>query len=142
MDFVDNEVAKDTGTIQGRAVFNNTGHIIEPGMFGRARLLGSGEYEAIMVPDEVIGSDQSRKFVYVVNSDGVVSSRTVQLGPLYKKKFRVIREGLYPQSVVVTGNIQKVRDGSGVIPQMVDLTDQETNPDADQQTDKQAPSVD
>lgn len=121
MDFLDNEIAQDTGTIQGRAIFDNADHTIQPGMFGRARLLGSGEYEAVMVPDAIIGSDQTRKFVYVVDAQGKVAMRPVELGPLYQKTYRVIRQGLTAADVVVTGNIQKVRDGSEVNPLIAEL---------------------
>ncbi len=127
MDFVDNEVALNTGTMQARAVFENTDHLIEPGMFGRARLLASGEYEALMVPDEVIGSDQTRKFVYVVDETGHAAVRPVELGPLHQKTYRVIRKGLTPDDVVVIGNIQKVRNGVEVEPQMTDLSAPETD---------------
>jgi RND family efflux transporter MFP subunit len=127
MDFVDNEVALGTGTIQGRAVFKNTDHIIEPGMFGRARLLASGEYEALLVPDAAIGSDQTRKFVYVINEARQVELRPVELGPLHQTSYRVIRKGLSPQDIVVIGNIQKVRNGLEVVPEMKDLSVPETS---------------
>lgn len=120
MDFVDNEVDLDTGTIQGRAIFNNADHTIEPGMFGRARLLASGEYEALLVPDSVIGSDQTRKFVYVIDENSQVAMRPVELGPLHQKTYRVIRKGIGPQDRVVVGNIQKIRDG---IPVQVEMTE-------------------
>ncbi|MBP9864918.1 MAG: efflux RND transporter periplasmic adaptor subunit [Candidatus Omnitrophica bacterium] len=127
MDFVDNEVALGTGTIQGRAVFKNTDHTIEPGMFGRARLLASGEYEALLVPDAAIGSDQTRKFVYVINETRQVELRPVELGPLHQTAYRVIRKGLTPQDLVVIGNIQKVRNGLEVVPEMKDLSIPETS---------------
>jgi len=127
MDFVDNEVAQDTGTMQGRAVFDNADHLIEPGMFGRARLLASGEYEALMVPDDVISSDQTRKFVYIVNAENQAEMRPVELGPLHQKTYRVIRKGLSPEDVVVIGNIQKIRSGAPVVPQMTDLSAPEMN---------------
>jgi len=127
MDFVDNEVALGTGTIQGRAVFKNTDHTIEPGMFGRARLLASGEYEALLVPDAAIGSDQTRKFVYVINEARQVELRPVELGPLHQTAYRVIRKGLTPQDLVVIGNIQKVRNGLEVVPEMKDLSIPETS---------------
>jgi len=127
MDFVDNEVAMDTGTIQGRAVFKNNDHTIEPGMFGRARLLASGEYQAMLVPDEAIGTDQTRKFVYVVDETNHVIIRPVELGPLHQKKFRVIRKGLQPQDRVVIGNIQKVRNGIEVTAEMTDLSSPDTS---------------
>lgn len=114
MDFVDNEVDLGTGTIEGRALFENSEGIIEPGMFGRARLLGSGEYQALLVPDAAIGTDQSQKFVYVVDDDNQVEMRFVQLGPLQDNDLRVIRDGLDETDRVVIGGIQRVRAGSPV----------------------------
>jgi RND family efflux transporter MFP subunit len=114
MDFVDNEVDLGTGTIEGRALFENSEGIIEPGMFGRARLLGSGEYQALLVPDTAIGADQSRKFVYVVDDNDQVEMRFVQLGPLQDDNLRVIRDGLEENDRVVIGGIQRVRPGSPV----------------------------
>lgn len=109
MDFVDNEVDLSTGTMEGRALFENEDHFIEPGMFGRARLPGSGEYEAILIPDTVIGTDQSNKFVYVVKNDNTVEARLVKLGPLHNNNLRVIREGITTQDRIVINNFQKVR---------------------------------
>jgi RND family efflux transporter MFP subunit len=116
MDFVDNEVDQGTGTIEGRAVFENPQGIIEPGMFGRARLIGSGEYQALLVPDAAIGTDQSRKFVYVVDDENQAEMRFVQLGPLQDGDLRVIRDGLAETDRIVIGGIQQVRAGSPVNP--------------------------
>ncbi len=121
MDFVDNEVDLETGTIEGRALFENADGVIEPGMFGRARLLGSGEYQALLVPDTAIGTDQSRKFVYVVNDDNQAEMRFVQLGPLQDNDLRVIRDGLDETDRVVIGGIQRVRAGSPVDAQDGDI---------------------
>lgn len=116
MDFVDNEVDLGTGTIEGRALFDNPDGVIEPGMFGRARILGSGEYQALLVPDAAIGTDQSRKFVYVIDAENQVEMRFVQLGPLQEGDLRVIREGLDKNDRVVISGIQRVRAGSPVSP--------------------------
>lgn len=116
LDFVDNELDFGTGTIQFRAVFRNEDHTIEPGLFGRARLMGTAEYTAILVPDEIVGTDQSRKFVYVLGEGNTAEARTVKLGPLHQGTFRIIREGLAPEDTVLIGNIQKIRPGSVVTP--------------------------
>ncbi|PON14019.1 efflux transporter periplasmic adaptor subunit [Candidatus Entotheonella serta] len=115
MDFVDNEVDRGTGTVSGRAIFPNPEKIIYPGLFGRVHLLGSGEYEALMVPDDAIGTDQSRKFVYVVKIDNAVVRRWVTLGPLHEG-LRVIRDGLSASDRVVIGGVQRVRPGVPVLP--------------------------
>ena len=69
MDFVDNQLDRGTGTIIGRALLPNPDLSLIPGLFARLRLPGSGEYRAILVPDEAIGSDQSQKFVFVVDGE-------------------------------------------------------------------------
>ncbi len=114
MDFVDNEVDTETGTIQGRAIFDNKDKLIYPGMFGRARLIGSGLYEALLVPDEVIGTDQSRKFVMLVNADGKAERRFVELGPVRDSGLRIIRSGLEPDDVVIINGLQRARPGTPV----------------------------
>lgn len=125
LDFVDNELDAGTGTIQFRGVFDNKDHVLEPGLFGRARIMGSPEYTAILVPDRVISTDQSQKFVYVVGENNTVEMRKVKLGPLHQKEFRVIREGLSAEDVVIIGNIQKVRPDMPVTPAMTEITREE-----------------
>ncbi len=124
MDFVDNRIDISTGTIQGRAVIPNPDGIIQPGIFGRARLLASEEYEAILVPDALIGTDQSRKFVYVVNDENTVQMRPVTLGPVYDTTWRIIRNGLNAEDRIVARSIQRVRPGMVITPAEVSLTDE------------------
>lgn len=114
MDFVDNEVDAGTGTIQGRALFSNENTVIYPGMFGRARLLGSGRYEAMLVPDEVIGTDQSRKFVMVVNGEGKAQRKFVEIGPLRDSGLRIIRSGLDSSDQIIINGLQRARPGTPV----------------------------
>ncbi len=116
MDFVDNEVDLGTGTIQGRAIFTNADSVIYPGMFGRARLSGSGLYEAFLLPDTVIGTDQSRKFVMVVNEQNQAEMRFVKLGPVRDSGLRVIRDGLTESDRVIINGLQRARPGTPVTP--------------------------
>ena len=74
MDFVDNRVDPATGTIRGRALVPNPGGFLTPGQFGRLQLLGSGEFDALLVPDSAILSDQSRRFVWAMGKDDVPES--------------------------------------------------------------------
>ncbi len=126
MDFVDNEVDLGTGTIQGRAILPNPGLVIYPGQTGRARLLGSGEYEAILVPDEVIGTDQSRKFVMVVGAENQAEMRFVTLGPLRDGGLRIIREGLVAGDRVIINGLQRARPGTLVTPVDGEITESES----------------
>ena len=83
VDFVDNKVDVSTGTILSRGVFPNPGGYLTPGYFGRVRVAGSGEYNALLVPDAAVGTDQSVKFLLLVNSENVVERRPVKLGALF-----------------------------------------------------------
>src|SRR5436309_10573018 len=110
MDFVDNQVDRGTGTIVGRALLPNSDLSLLPGLFARLRLPGSGQYRAILVPDEAIGSDQSQKFVYLVDGESKAQYRTVKIGPLIDG-LRVVREGVGPEDRVIVAGLQRVRPG-------------------------------
>jgi RND family efflux transporter MFP subunit len=112
MDFVDNVINTKTGTIRGRAIFDNKDGLLTPGNFGRLRLFG-GEREALLVPDSAIVSDQSRKIVFVVANDGMVSSKQVELGPLVEG-LRLIRTGISKDDRVVIEGLQRARPGQKV----------------------------
>lgn len=109
MDFVDNIIDPGTGTILGRAVVPNPDAIIYPGLFGRARLIGSGEYPALLVPESAINTDQSRKYVYVVNDDNNAQRAYVELGPLHDGQLYVVRSGLKPHDRIVVSGTQRIR---------------------------------
>ena len=113
MDFVDNQVDRGTGTIVGRALLPNPDLSLIPGLFARLRLPGSGRYRAILLPDEAIGSDQSQKFVYLVDGESKAQYRTVKIGPLVDG-LRVVREGVTSEDWVVVAGLQRVRPGLNV----------------------------
>jgi RND family efflux transporter MFP subunit len=115
MDFVDNRLDISTGTLRGRAVVPNHDFSILPGQFGRVRLIGSSPYEALLLPDSAIATDQSRKIVFVVKSDDTVEARPVVLGPL-DDGLRVVREGLKPDDRVIVDGLQRARVGTKVSP--------------------------
>ncbi|HWV54415.1 efflux RND transporter periplasmic adaptor subunit [Pseudorhodoplanes sp.] len=116
MDFVDNVIDRSTGTIRGRAVFANAQGIFTPGMFARIQVPGSAPYTALVVPDTAIGSEQARKFVYVVRPDDTVAQRYVQLGQLSDGD-RVIKSGIEPTDRVIIEGLMRVRPGMKVTPQ-------------------------
>tara|TARA_R110002051_G_scaffold87713_4_gene154506 strand:- start:62085 stop:63305 length:1221 start_codon:yes stop_codon:yes gene_type:complete len=116
MNFVDNEIDRSTGTIESRAILENKDHLLEPGMFGKARLIGSAEHEAIMIPDAIIGTNQSIRFVYVLGDDNIVTTKNVTLGPLHTNGLRIIREGISQEDKIITNNIQKIGPGIAVTP--------------------------
>jgi membrane fusion protein, multidrug efflux system len=115
MDFLDNRLDLGTGTLRGRAVIPNKDLSILPGQFGRVRLIGSAPYEALLLPDSAIATDQSRKIVFVVKEDDTVEARPVILGPL-DDGLRVIREGLKPEDRVIVDGLQRARVGAKVSP--------------------------
>ncbi len=115
VDFLDNRLDLSTGTLRGRAVIPNKDLSILPGQFGRVRLIASAPYEALLVPDNAIATDQSRKIVFVVKDDDTVEAKPVTLGPL-DGGLRVIREGLKPDDRVIVDGIQRARVGAKVSP--------------------------
>ncbi|MEO0909098.1 MAG: efflux RND transporter periplasmic adaptor subunit, partial [Pseudomonadota bacterium] len=121
MNFVDNELDPNSGTIRGRAVFDNPDDLLTPGLFARIRLIGSGEYEALLLPDESILSDQARKIVLVVDDEGTVSAKVVELGQLHQG-MRVIRSGLEAEDKVVVNGVLRARPGGKVTPQEITLS--------------------
>jgi RND family efflux transporter MFP subunit len=120
MDFLDNRLDESTGTLRSRAVIPNKDLSILPGQFGRVRLIGSSPYEALLVPDTAIATDQSRKIVFVVKDVDTVDARAVELGPL-DGGLRVIREGLKPDDRVIIDGIQRARVGAKVTPQKSEI---------------------
>ena len=110
MDFVDNQVDRGTGTIVGRAILPNPDLALVPGLFARLQLPGSAQYRAILVPDEAIASDQSQKYVFVVDGESKAKYRPVKIGPLVDG-LRVVREGVTQGDWVVVAGLQRVRPG-------------------------------
>jgi RND family efflux transporter MFP subunit len=117
MDFLDNRLDVSTGTLRSRAVIGNHDFSVLPGQFGRVRLIGSSPYEALLIPDTAVATDQSRKIVFVVKDDNTVEARAVTLGPL-DEGLRVIREGLKAEDHVIVDGLQRARVGAKVNPHM------------------------
>ena len=110
IDFVDNRVDPNTGTLRGRGVFPNADHSLSPGFFARMRLPGSGKYPALLIPDRALGSDQAQKFVYVVNAEKKVEFRAVTVGPIIDG-LRVVKTGLKPSESIIVEGLLRVRPG-------------------------------
>lgn len=115
MDFVNNEVDRTAGTIRARAIFPNPGRIITPGQFGRIRIPGSDPYNAVLIPDSAILSDQSQKIVMTVAEDGTVTPRVIRPGPSYQG-LRIVREGLTGEEKIVIDGLLRARPGAKVDP--------------------------
>jgi len=121
IDFVDNQLNPEAGTIRLRAVFANKNHEFTPGLFARIRLVGSGKYPAKLVLDRAIGTDQDKKFVLVLKPDSTVDYRPVQLGRLVDG-LRVITSGLEPGERIVINGMQRARPGTKVTPKLAEMT--------------------
>lgn len=116
MDFVDNVIDRASGTIRGRAQFANADNLFTPGMFARVQLAASAPYEALLVPDAAIGTEQARKYVLVVGADNSVSQKYVTLGEL-DDDLRVVKTGLSADDRVIVNGMVRARPGGKVTPQ-------------------------
>ena len=123
MDFVDNQVDPTTGTIQGRALIPNPDGYLIPGLFARVRLLGSAEYEAVLLHEAAVMTDQDRKYVYVVGDDQRAIRRDVVLGR-ESDGLRVVTEGLEAGERIVVNGVRKIFfSGAPVAPFEADMRD-------------------
>lgn len=129
LDFLDNRLDAGTGTLRARASVENDDGLFSAGMFARVRLQGSPEYEALLLPDAAIGTDQASRFIYVVGADNIAARRAVKLGPLIDG-LRVVREGLQKDDLAVVNGIQRVKAGQAIVPKHVPLQVSERPPGA------------
>jgi RND family efflux transporter MFP subunit len=118
MVFLDNALDPQTGTIRARALLDNHERRFTPGLFARVKLIGSAKYDAILVNDSAVGTDQNVRYVFALDKENKVQYRPVKLGPL-ADGLRVVREGLQPGELVVVNGLQRVRPGIQVAPEQV-----------------------
>ena len=133
MVFVDNAIDAGSGTIRAHAELANPNGFLVPGLFGRARLLGSGAYHALLIPDEAIVTDQTRRLVYVTGKDGKVTTRNIETGPLVEG-LRVVKTGLQPHDRVVLDGLARLQPGIPVRVKLIQIRPRAKNdaPDASQ----------
>jgi multidrug efflux system membrane fusion protein len=110
LDFVDNQVDPSHGTIRARAVLDNRDGLFTPGLFARMQLVSPSRYSAALVDDRAIGTDLGRRFVFVLDEQGVVQYRPVETGRL-AHGLRVVENGLAAGDVVIVNGLQRVRPG-------------------------------
>jgi multidrug efflux system membrane fusion protein len=118
VDFVDNQLNPQTGTIRARAVLQNKNGQFTPGLFARVQLLVSGEYSAILIEDRAVNTDQNQKYVLLLGANNQIEYRKVKLGRIIEG-LRIVREGLKPGDVIVVNGAQRVHPGVTVAPQRV-----------------------
>jgi len=117
LNFIDNQVDRGAGTIRARATFANSDFFVTPGQFGRIRIAASERYNAILIPDAAVVTDQSRKVVMTVKDDGTVEPKVVRPGPMTDDGLRIIRSGLAPTDRVIINGLVRARPGGKVTPQ-------------------------
>ncbi|MDP2746596.1 multidrug efflux RND transporter periplasmic adaptor subunit MexE [Pseudomonas sp.] len=125
LDFLDNQVNPQTGTIRGRAVFDNRDGRFTPGLYARLKLVGSGQYAAALIKDEAVGTDLGKKYVLVLDKDNAVQYRAIELGPKLEG-LRIVRQGLAKGEKIVVNGLQRAFPGSTVDPQSVPMADEKT----------------
>lgn len=107
VNFFDNQVSRSTGTINARAVIDNSSGLFAPGMFARVLVRSSEDVQALLIDQKAILTDQDRKYVYVIDSDGKAQRRDVELGPLNDGQ-RIVTEGLRAGDSVVVSGAQRI----------------------------------
>ncbi|MNQ77930.1 Efflux pump periplasmic linker BepF [compost metagenome] len=125
MNFIDNQVNPKTGTIRGRAVFDNSKGEYTPGLYARLKLVGSGTYSAVLITDEAVGTDLGKKFVLVMDADNTSVYRAVELGPKIEG-LRIVRSGLNKDDTIIVKGLQRVRPGSPVTPEVIPMASEQT----------------
>ena len=116
IDFIDNQLDGTTGTIRVRAVVENSDRRLTPGLFARVQLITGQPYQATLIEDRAIGTDQDKRYVYVVKADSTIDYRAISVGPL-ENGLRVVTSGVAPGDRVVVDGLQRVRPGAKVTPQ-------------------------
>jgi multidrug efflux system membrane fusion protein len=122
IDFVDNTVDQQTGTIRVRANFANQDNQLLPGLFARISIAGSESYDSILIDDKAIFTDLNNKFVLVVNDKNTLEYRSVSLGEKLHG-LRIITAGLSPSDTIVVNSLQKVRPNVTIEPNLTDMAD-------------------
>jgi RND family efflux transporter MFP subunit len=116
LDFLDNRIDPASGTLRARAIVANPDLFLTPGQFGRLGMPGSEPYQAILVPDRAVLSDQARKLIMTVDAENVVQPKVVRIGPLHEG-LRVIREGITGEDNVIVDGLVRARPGAKVTPE-------------------------
>jgi multidrug efflux system membrane fusion protein len=125
LEFVDNQLDTHTGSVRLRAVFANEDRAMAPGLFARVQIGGGDEHRALLITDRAIGTDQSYKFVYVVNAKGETERREITLGPVVDG-LRVVYHGLNPGEKIVVNGLQRVKSGQLVQAETVPMVPADT----------------
>ncbi|MBU1376470.1 MAG: efflux RND transporter periplasmic adaptor subunit [Alphaproteobacteria bacterium] len=118
LQFLDNAVDARSGTIVGRAIFDNADGSFTPGLFARVRLVSSAAQSVALVPERSLGTDLGKRYVLVLGEGDRVQYRPVTLGRAVGEQ-RIVLSGLKPGERIVTAGLQKVKPGDKVKPRLV-----------------------
>jgi RND family efflux transporter MFP subunit len=132
VDFSDNQLDANTGTLRMRGVFSNPYGLLAPGRFVRIRLPLGTPHQALLVAEQALGRDQSQKYLYVVNAENKVEYRRIKVGRLYDG-LREVLDGLKPNEKVIVNGLQRVRPDVEVETEVVKMP----TPNADKETGRQ-----
>ena len=132
IDFVDNQLNGQTGTIRIRASFSNPDNSLLPGLFARIRLAGSASYDGILIDEKAIGTDLNNKFVLVVNSNNQLEYRAITLGEKVNG-LRIVTDGLTASDKIVVNGLQRVMPNMQIEPKLVPMASNEQLADLRQQ---------
>jgi RND family efflux transporter MFP subunit len=141
VNFVDNRVDLNTGTLRLRGIFPNPKRMLSPGMFVRIRVPIGDPHSSLLITEQALGSDQGQKFVYVVNSKNEVAYRRVEVGML-QDGLRVIQKGLAAGERVVVSGLQRIRPGIKIEPKMAAEMSAQAGPAKSRSAAKPKPSAD
>lgn len=122
IDFIDNQLDGNTGTMRGRAVFENKDMLMTPGMFGKIRIRVGGSDSGVLIPDAAIMVDQTRKLVMVVDDKNMVASRTIETGTM-DNGLRIVTKGLDGSETIIINGLQRAHEGAPVTPQTQEQAD-------------------
>ena len=125
LDFVDNQVNTQTGTLRVRAVFNNQDGALLPGLFAHLKLAGGNTEQGILITEKAIGTDLNNKYVLTVDEQNKVQYRAITLGDKVGE-LRVIKQGLKSGERIVVNGLQRVRSGVLIKPELINMAKQST----------------
>jgi RND family efflux transporter MFP subunit len=116
IDFVDNQVDVNTGTVQIRCVIPNPTSVLTPGLFALTSIPATSRYQTLLIPDAAVNADQNERYLLIVGGDDIVQQRPVKLGAVFGT-LRSITEGLNPGEWVIVNGLQLAMPGAKVNPQ-------------------------
>lgn len=120
IDYLDPRFDRHTGTLSLRGVFENPDELLNPGLYARVRLALTPPHEALLIPTRAIATDQDRKFVWLVQKDGSITTKSITPGDIHGS-YTEIKTELEPDANVIVEGLAKLRPGIRVLTDSLDL---------------------